>query len=159
MARTNNRKRVIVHKQIQLTFVRRLMLHWGIFVAATCLVTTFIQFLLDPLQSGDEMGYRFRLTVGSTLLVAMCLAPIFIRDTVKLSHRVVGPLIRLRGAIQAVEPGQPAGRILLRKSDYWQELITDYNAMLDRFDLPVNAADAQQRAVRETQSPEAALTS
>lgn len=142
--RTNNRKRVIVHKQIQLTFVRRLMLHWGIFVAATCLVTTFIQFLLDPLQSGDEMGYRFRLTVGSTLLVAMCFTPIFIRDTVKLSHRVVGPLIRLRGAIQAVDLGN-----LQDESCSVNRTTGRANYGLQRdagsiFDLPVNAANAQQ---------------
>ncbi|MCA9169865.1 MAG: hypothetical protein KDB23_19455 [Planctomycetales bacterium] len=143
MASRNKRKKVIVHKQIQLTLVRRLMLHWGIFVAVTCLVATFIQFLMDPLQSKDEVAYRFRLTVGTMLLVAGCLAPIFIRDTIRLSHRVVGPLIRLRRAFQEVEPGAVAGRIALRKTDYWQELIADYNAMLERLDLPANETEVE----------------
>ena len=148
----NQRKKLLVHRQIQLTFVRRLMVHWGIFVAATCVVATFIQFLLDPLQSGSEMGYRFRLTVGSTLLVAACLAPIFIRDTIRLSHRVVGPLMRLRSAMQTVGRG-PVDRIVLRETDYWTELIADYNEMVERLGCPVrSSAPTGERATEPSRT-------
>lgn len=53
-----------------------------------------------------------------------------IYDAVKLSHRIVGPIYRIRKAIQAVAAGEELEPIQLRQGDYLQELKDDFNEML-----------------------------
>ena len=130
----NNRKKRLVHRDIQLTLVKRLLFQWVVFLLATGLVTVIVQYLVDPLQSYEVFSTRVKATVGAMFLVAICLAPLFVRDSIKLSLRFVGPVVRLRSAIQMVEPNVENPRIRLRKSDYWQELASDFNAMLDRIE-------------------------
>jgi nitrate/nitrite-specific signal transduction histidine kinase len=55
---------------------------------------------------------------------------LFIRDAIRLAHRVVGPLVRFRAALKAVAAGEPLSLIRLRKGDYLQELKDDFNEML-----------------------------
>jgi hypothetical protein len=74
--------------------------------------------------------------VGGTYLSALMLAPVVVlvlmsvRDAVKISHRVVGPLVRFRKAIHAITAGEEVELVQLRDGDYLRELMDDLNEML-----------------------------
>src|SRR5258708_5583519 len=65
-----------------------------------------------------------------TPVVALGLGLVFIYDAAKLSHRIVGPLYRVRKTIQAVAAGGEVDLVVLRKGDYLLELRDDLNEML-----------------------------
>ena len=130
----NKRKKQLVHRDIQLALVKRLLFQWIVFVVVTGVVTLAIQYLIDPLQASDVLAQRVKLTVGSMLLVSVCLAPLFIRDSIKLSHRVVGPIVRLRSSFKQVAPNIENERINLREHDFFKEVAADYNDMLSRIE-------------------------
>jgi hypothetical protein len=50
-----------------------------------------------------------------------------LRDLVRLSHRWVGPILRLRSALNALSRGESISPIRFREGDYWQELAGDFN--------------------------------
>jgi len=60
------------------------------------------------------------------------LLPVFVMDTVKLSHRFAGPIFSLRRAIREVAAGETPRRLKFRHKDFWKDLADDYNAMLAR---------------------------
>jgi hypothetical protein len=141
--RPNQRTRLLVHPEIQLALVRQLFWHWLFFLAGTFVVTFVLQFLLDPFQSPYEMALRCRLFGISLVLVALCTVPWFIYDSIRLSHRFVGPILRVRGALGRVSQ-QNNERIMLRRTDYWHDVTDAFNKMLDRLEAeePAGASTA-----------------
>ena len=53
-------------------------------------------------------------------------------DSVKLSNRFVGPIIRFRKSIRDLSHGKTVQPIVFRGDDYWQELADDFNEMIER---------------------------
>jgi hypothetical protein len=70
---------------------------------------------------------RDYLPVGVCLLV---LVPIMAWDAIHFTHRLVGPLVRFRRAMQAIAEGDPVRTIQLRQGDYLTDLRDDFNQML-----------------------------
>ena len=60
------------------------------------------------------------------------LLPVFVVDTIKLSHRFAGPIFSLRRAIREVAQGKTPRKLKFRRRDFWHDLAEDYNAMLTR---------------------------
>jgi hypothetical protein len=77
---------------------------------------------LGPEAAGYVVG------IGVTLFAYVVL--LFLYDAMTFSHRVVGPLYRIRKMIQAVTTGEAVERLQLRKGDFLQELKDDLNEML-----------------------------
>lgn len=128
----NQRKKRLIHRGVQLALVRRLVTQWVIFVVAMATVTLALQYMLNPFQSAEAWSGQIKVMLGSMVLVAVCLAPVFIHDSIKLSHRVVGPVMRLQSAMKQLNPAESNERIRVRKNDFLREVVADYNDMLDR---------------------------
>lgn len=59
------------------------------------------------------------------------LLPILAWDTVRFSHRLVGPLFRLRRLMRAVAAGETVRPLKLREGDFLTDLADDFNKMLE----------------------------
>jgi nitrate/nitrite-specific signal transduction histidine kinase len=57
--------------------------------------------------------------------------PATLLDFLRLSHRWVGPIYRLRTSLQALNPGEAVKPLAFRDGDFWQELAGDFNQMAD----------------------------
>lgn len=132
----NKRKKQLVRRDIQLALVRRLLLQWVLFIFATFVVTVIFQYMMDPLQDKAVMLTRIKITAGAMVIVSFFLAPLFIRDSIKLSLRVVGPIVRLRSAMEQTAPDIENPRIQLRDNDFWKDVAVTYNDMLARIEQP-----------------------
>ncbi len=64
-------------------------------------------------------------------LVVLVLGVLFVRDALLLTHRLVGPIYRLRKMIQAVKAGQEVERMSLREGDFLHDLKDEFNEMLE----------------------------
>ena len=60
------------------------------------------------------------------------LLPVFILDTIKLSHRFAGPIYRLRNTIRSLAQGEEFRPLKFREVDFWQSLAEDFNVMVAR---------------------------
>jgi sensor histidine kinase YesM len=82
---------------------------------------------IDPAQ-------QFLDTIRANLPVIICLlvlVPVMAWDTIRFSHRLVGPLVRFRKTMQAIADGEAVQPIKLRDGDYLTELRDDFNKMLE----------------------------
>jgi hypothetical protein len=88
----------------------------------------FVEMLIgDPHNAGRNLFYRH----GPTLLAVLALAPIFVLDLCKLSNRFVGPVLRLRRGMRDLAEGRTVSPIHFRKGDFWQDLGTDFNQVVE----------------------------
>jgi hypothetical protein len=147
MARSQ-RRQTYVDAKVQGALARRIIFHWMVFVAVSWGVSFFLQILSEPFRPAAENLRILWVTQGPLMLVMVFLLPVFVLDTVKLSHRFAGPIISLRRAMREVAEGQPPRKLQFRKSDFWHDLADDYNSLVAR--LPGGEKSSSASAERET---------
>jgi hypothetical protein len=81
----------------------------------------------------DPLG-QFVETVEANAPVFICLlvlVPVMAWDTIRFSHRLVGPLVRFRQTIHAIAEGEAVRPVKLREGDYLTDLRDEFNKMLE----------------------------
>ena len=127
-----DRKKTYVDPKVQGALVRRLVIHWLAFVCVAAAVAFCLQVLSNPMQPMSHHFQQLWWTHGPFLLVMLFLLPVFVLDTIKLSHRFAGPIYRLRQTIRSIAEGNPPPRLQFRDFDFWQGMAQDFNLMIDR---------------------------
>jgi nitrogen fixation/metabolism regulation signal transduction histidine kinase len=142
------RKKTFVDPKVQGALVRRLVFHWCTFIVVAGLVAFCLQVLSNPFISLREHARNVYWTHGPFLMVLFFLLPVFIVDTIKLSHRFAGPIYRLRQTIRTLAKGGAYQPMKFRELDFWQGLADDFNQMVERLTAAKNdqAADSNEAA-------------
>lgn len=77
---------------------------------------------------------------GASYLVAVIVAvavvtavavPITLIETARTSNEVLGPFVRIQGAVRRLGYGDCVSKLAIRDDDIWQEWMHEFNDMLD----------------------------
>ena len=91
-------------------------------------------------QQQRLMGFTFFLVMGLAVISSVIIGTLF-------SHRIVGPLYRLREYLIATAKGKTPQRLELRDKDYFQDLAEAYNEELEaRGAIPKRAKPRKKAA-------------
>lgn len=126
------RTKHFIDSNVQGALARRIILHWLAFLSVAFFVSFILQVLTNPFRPISAHLQDLWTTHGPFLLVTAFLLPVFVLDTIKLSHRFAGPIFALRRAIREIAAGKSPRRLKFRRRDFWQDLALDYNAMLEQ---------------------------
>lgn len=137
-----SRKKTFVDPQVQGALVRRLVIHWISFISVAAAFAFCLQLLSDPFRPVKEHFQQLWWTHGPFLVVMFFMLPIFVIDTIKLSHRFAGPIYRLRQTIRSLAQGEEYRPLKFRDFDFWQGLALDFNKMVTRLVASGSTADA-----------------
>ena len=148
----DQRKKFLIDNQVQGVLARRLILHWCAFIAVAGIASVLLKLLLDPFRPFGELLRECSSSVGPMIFVAVLLIPVFIRDSIQLSHRFVGPMKRLRTMLKALARGEDVRPMTLRPGDFWTELADEFNDVLRRVNELEKAA--QQSSSADNSNPE-----
>jgi len=143
-----NRKKSYVDPQVQGALVRRLVIHWVSYVSVAAAVAFCLQVLSNPHLPLGEQVQQAWWSHGLFLLVLVFLLPVFVLDSIKLSHRFVGPIYRLRETIRNIAQGDSPPRLKFRDFDFWQGMAQDFNLMVDRLsgrDIQLEEEDSAEK--------------
>jgi hypothetical protein len=126
------RKKKYIDSDVQGALTRRLIWHWCVFVVVAGVAAYLLQVLSNPFKPQLEHIRELWWTHGPFLVVLLFLLPVFVVDTIKLSHRFAGPIFNLRRAMREVAQGKPPRKLKFRDNDFWHDLSDEYNAMILR---------------------------
>jgi hypothetical protein len=147
MSRPQRRQKYI-DSQVQGALARRIIFHWLVFISVAAVAALLLQVLSDPFQPAGKHVENLWYTHGPFLVVLVFLLPVFVVDTIKISHRFAGPVFSLRRAMREVADGQAPRKLKFRDGDFWHGLAEDYNALVTRL-----APNAVEEEADETQEP------
>ncbi len=128
-----NRKINLVDHEIQGALAKRMAFHWLCFLSVALFVSAGLQWLSNPFTSIGDLLSGLWANQAPILLTMLCLIPVFIYDSIKLSNKLVGPMVRIRRAIRSLADGESAKPISLRKGDFWQDVAKDLNTAIDNY--------------------------
>lgn len=144
--RFNARKTKVVNVQVQWTLAGRVILHFLVFVCVGAALGLINQFLANPLATVDANLSAFWAQSKPYLLALVCLLPIFVRDTLRLTNRIAGPIYNLRRTCEQLADGDSQVRPLkFRSGDMWADLPHTFNRMVDR----LQSSDSRQHSSTE----------
>lgn len=87
-------------------------------------------------QNAPEVVFRMRDVQGQVILLLAALQVIFLAITflisIFLSHRIAGPLYKLRKSLEEITKGNFDARITFRKNDHFTELQDTFNEMAEQ---------------------------
>jgi methyl-accepting chemotaxis protein len=118
----------------------RIGIYWLIYLASLWNLLFVWRLVVEGPGNLLEQYGRFLQDYYPPLVLFIVLLPVAAWDAVKVAHRMVGPLVRIRQGLQDVAAGHPIRPLHFREGDYLNELKDDFNAMLEslqRRGLPV----------------------
>jgi hypothetical protein len=131
-AKSRRRKRLFADHHVQGALIVRVVLYW-----LTCLLAIMLVMLAKDLISGPKQPWNARFTAlwtscGPVAIASLMLLPVVIVDILRVSHRFIGPLFRLRRSMHELAQGMPVAMVRFRKGDFWQEMASDFNTIAAR---------------------------
>lgn len=128
-----SRGKLFVDSVVQGALVKRLIAHWLTFFSISLLCLFAMESMLgDPSATlGNRVSTMWQ-KYGVMILIMFATLPMFVYDTIKLSHRFAGPIYRLRTTFKTLANGEPAANIKFREQDFWTDMATDFNVTIER---------------------------
>ena len=103
------------------------------YCAVCLLIQQLIVFLYvivtSPLDNVHANVARVLWHIQLSALASLAVLPIILLDVLRLSHRWVGPVFRLRATLHSLTLGEPVPPIRFRDGDFWQDLARDVNVL------------------------------
>lgn len=126
------RKRLLVDREVQWAFLLRAIGYWLMCVVTVLLLLGFTGMVAEPLCLffPDADGPWLRL--GPTIVCALLFLPIVIYDFLRVSNRLVGPVLRLRRGMRALAAGEHVKPLQFRDGDFWRDFADEFNALARR---------------------------
>ena len=144
-APTIKRKKAWVDPEVQGGILRKVAIHWVLFfICNTIALVIWIRLFEQP---DVAWGQTFADTLRRFLpffVITAALIPAFVLDTLKLTNRFAGPVMRLRSALADAKNGKPVPKLQFRDSDFWKQLADDFNSVMNR--VETDKSDEQENA-------------
>lgn len=128
-----NRRQLFVDKDVQGVLLARVGVYW-----ACCLITVVLLLLGWRIVVGpsreldvhlDYLWYHYR----PILLAALLLLPVLLADTLRLSNRFAGPMVRLKRGLSELADGRTdVSPIHFRRGDFWHDFASEFNRAVER---------------------------
>ena len=129
---TCRRSLFFVDRKVQGALVIRTAIYWMFCLFSMSLMLICWNACTGPAKPFAEHVADLYLRYGPALLASFMVMPVAAMDVVRLSNRFVGPVVRIRGALNELAAGRPVEPIQLRDDDYWRDLVGDLNEVAKR---------------------------
>ncbi len=122
-----------IDPEVQGGILRKIAIHWVLFFVCNVIaLVIWIRLFEQPdVAWGETMADTVRRFLPF-FVITLALIPAFVLDTLKLTNRFAGPIMRLRSALSDAKAGKHVEPLQFRESDYWQQIACDFNSILDR---------------------------
>jgi hypothetical protein len=126
------RRRLLIDRPVQIALLVRAASYW-----ALCLLVVGTMLVLWEVFTGPPNRTTNVLTAAidryfPAMLCSLMLLPLVLCDVLKLSHRFVGPVWRMRQGLRQLADGKRPETMRFRKDDFWPEMAAEFNAVAER---------------------------
>ena len=126
---TYARKRLFVDAEVQGRFALRAVAYWLGCMTVVMGMAMLGRLLMKPTEPFFTSSEALWACLAPLVLATVLVLPVMVYDIIVVTHRLVGPLLRLRGAMRRLANGERVEPIRFRKGDFWQEFADEFNAV------------------------------
>jgi hypothetical protein len=123
------RWQIFIDRRVQGVLVLHTLAYWAVCLLMQQLVVFLFVLATSSSDSVHINGTRVLWHIQVSIMASLAIMPLIVLDIVKLSHRWVGPIFRLRTSLHALSLGEPVPPVRFREGDFWQDLALDLNVV------------------------------
>ena len=127
---TQRRRQILINKQIQYALMGRVAVYLVSCLMFIVLPITLYRSFQDPEILLTSHLLQVLADYSAVFLSSLVLIPCTMYDMLKLSHRFVGPVVRIRNEMTRMAAGEKVDAVVLRENDYWQDLASVFNEIV-----------------------------
>jgi hypothetical protein len=121
------RRRFFVDRRVQGALVLRSLFYWGFcLLTITAMMIGWRMATMPVLESTAQIGSLWT-EYAPVAVASLFMLPIIVMDTVRLSNRFAGPMLRFRRKLRELAEGEEIQPLKFRDGDYWSEMADDFN--------------------------------
>jgi hypothetical protein len=128
---TFRRRKLLVEPHFQYTLAVRVVSYWCFWMLSLALLLFCWRVSTGPRMPAAGHIRMLFLQLGPPCLASFILVPILVIDTLRLTNRLVGPLVRLRDGMRRLTRGEHVAPIAFRTGDFMDELATEFNKLAE----------------------------
>ena len=145
------RKKLYVNKEVQRALILRSILHWYFYMCAILLTVVICTAIRDPSQLALKLVFKAFVYFSPAIIASVLLLPLFVYDILKSSHRVAGPICRLRNEMIKLSNGEDVKELRFRPGDHWTELAEDFNVLAKQLMEFRDAQSEEENSIEEAE--------
>ncbi len=126
-----HRRQIVVDLPVQFGYAAHLLARWFVLMAVVGCCSILAQYFAGAALDAKDLSLTLQTAVWSFVGAGVLLIPVLVWDAIKMSHRFVGPIMRMKVVIRGIGEGKYQ-TVKLRKGDYWHDLAHDLNQMQER---------------------------
>jgi hypothetical protein len=131
------RIQLYVDREVQSSLTWRIIWHWFSFLIACSVgIVLWTRLIEAPTEGWDIILWKSFIQFVPFGIIAFSLLPFFLRDTIRLSNRFAGPIMRVRRALTELADGKSPKPVEFRQGDFWKSLQHDLNRVLAQHQTP-----------------------
>jgi hypothetical protein len=124
------RRRVFVDAKVQGAVALRVVMYWF-----SCqFMIAVLMFGFKVTSGGEHLSDDVSLFCRCAFFSTISFLPLAAYDILRLTHRVAGPMLRLRQAMSDLARGEHVKPLGFRDGDFWPDLATNFNSVLQRME-------------------------
>jgi hypothetical protein len=130
------RKKVLVDRKLQLQLAVRMIGYWvGIWglIFGFPFVALLIYRVATSQGSVSELMPKLIDDFWFPAVMSLLMAPLVVRDCIRFSHRIAGPIFRLQREMQNLADGKETEEVRPRDADFCQEIAGQFNRLVRKF--------------------------
>lgn len=132
------RRKIFINKEVQSKILWRCVIFWAVYhfiMLHTLFGFEFMAYLVSIMNGGNvqSLSQLYSTFLGKyypIILTALSLLPFLALDMLKMSHRVVGPLVPFQRAMKKLREGKKVDEVKLREDDLMSEFLGEFNEFL-----------------------------
>ncbi len=134
MSKSCHRKMRVMDQSVQGALLKRTCLHWFSFLVLSICITSGLGILTGDLTKpiADQLS-RIAASNFWPFITLVAMLPMFLVDTLRLSSRFAGPMVRLRRSMDNLADHDDTSPLIFREGDFWKASADSYNSVVDRY--------------------------
>jgi hypothetical protein len=146
MAADRNRNRFWVNSHIQGRILARIAAYWVVYHAILWHAMFVVRYVAyraalitgdGEYQSIGQIYSKFTSDFSTLLICAVLLAPAFMYDMIRNTHRICGPLVRFQNSLKKMIAGEKVAPFKLRDHDLLVQFQDVFNEFLEYYNAKV----------------------
>ncbi len=121
-----------IDRKVQGALIVRTCIYWLFCLFSVSLMLICWRAFSGPLRPFRVMAGEVYQQHAAVLLASLILLPITAMDVLRLSSRFVGPVSRMRSALEDLAAGRSIEPVQFRDDDYWRDLAGNLNEVAAR---------------------------
>jgi hypothetical protein len=152
------RRRVYIDPALQGTILARILTYWASMTLLTTIALCGGAILRNPWSHAPQICLSICYEHRILYLAMLFVLRLQIGDALRMSHRVAGPMYRVRRHLSQVLEGRDVDQLRFRRDDFWHDVAGKINALVARLDTEsapcpeMHAREAFAQTLTESQA-------